>query len=68
MEIKTNITVRLSEEDVKHIIAEYVSKKIGYEVTKNDVEIFVGSKIIGNIASSYTKDCIKCIQVNYKED
>ena len=69
MEIKTNITVKLSEEDVKHMIAEYVSKKIGYVVSKNDVEFFIGSKSIGyGIGGEYKVDCIKCVQVSYKED
>lgn len=46
MEIKKNITINLSEDDVKQIIVEYV-KREGYEVSIKDVHLSIGSRIEG---------------------
>jgi hypothetical protein len=46
MEIKRNITIELSETDVKQIIAGYLNKK-GYMVEPVDVRLSVGSRLEG---------------------
>ena len=44
MEIKKNITIELSEQDVQEIIVDYLTRK-GYKIT--NVRFLVGSKIEG---------------------
>lgn len=39
MEIVKNTTVKLSEEDIKEAIAQYVNKYSGYEFTRDSVFI-----------------------------
>ena len=46
MEIKKNITINLSENDVKEIITDYL-KREGYDVTVNDVTLSIGSRCEG---------------------
>ena len=46
MEIKNNITIELTEEDVKEIIAKHL-KFEGYNVKSSDVKLSVGSRIEG---------------------
>lgn len=46
MEIKKNITIELSENDVKDIIVDYL-KREGYAVTAKDVRLSVGQKLEG---------------------
>ena len=43
MEIKKNLTINLTEEDVKNIIADHL-KKEGYKVSINDVKLLVNKK------------------------
>lgn len=43
MEIKKNLTINLTEEDVKNIIADHL-KKEGYKVSVNDVKLLVNKK------------------------
>jgi hypothetical protein len=46
MEIKENITINLSEEDVKEIIVDYLNKK-GYKVKSDNVKLSIGSRLEG---------------------
>lgn len=46
MNIKKNITIELSEEDVKKIIADYLIKE-GYKATPDNVLLHVSSRIEG---------------------
>lgn len=46
MEIKKNITIELSENDVKEIIVDYL-KREGYEVKVGDVDCSVGTRCEG---------------------
>ena len=46
MQIKKNITIELSEKDVKEIIVDYLNKE-GYKITVDDISFFVGSRIEG---------------------
>ena len=46
MEIKKDITIELSENDVKEIIADYLQKE-GYGVVSEDVRLSVSSRLEG---------------------
>jgi hypothetical protein len=46
MEIKKKITISLSENDVKAIVAEYLTKN-GYKVKVEDITLDVGNEWIG---------------------
>lgn len=67
MEIKTNVTVNLSEDDVKQILADYVHKKTGYEIRTDDVTLSVGSRIEGYGMGEYSVEYFKGAYVNCKE-
>lgn len=64
MNIKKNITIELSEEDVKNIIADYLNND-GYNVTADDVVLSVDSKLEGygpmeHIVNYFKGASIKC--------
>ena len=46
MEIKKNITIELTEDDVKEIIVNYLMRD-GYDVTVDDIRLSVGSRLEG---------------------
>lgn len=53
MEIKKNITIELSENDVKEIIADYL-KREGYAVKSDDVSFSIGTRCEGyGMAETY---------------
>ena len=77
MNIKKNITIELSEDDVKEIIASYL-KNEGYVVTSDNVNLSVGSRITGfgmgeckevYFKAAYVKcldkSCVKCSHHNW---
>ena len=66
MEIKKNITIELSENDVKEIIASYL-KNEGYVVTSDNVNLSVGSRIKGFGMGEYEEVYFKAAYVKYKE-
>lgn len=66
MEIKKNITINLSENDVKQVIADYL-KREGYDVTVNDVSLSVGSRIEGYGMTEHEINYFKGAYVNCKE-
>ena len=66
MEIKKNITIHLSEADVKEIVAKYL-KENGYPVTDADVSILIDSKWKGYGADEHEEYYFKGIDVNYRE-
>ena len=66
MEIKKNITIELSENDVKEIIADYL-KREGYRVTAEDVSLSVGSRIEGYGMGEYEVNYFKAAYVKCKE-
>lgn len=64
MEIKKNITINLSEDDLKKIVADYLQKD-GYSVKEEDVSFSVGRQIKGygmqEYEELYFKGCnVKC--------
>lgn len=66
MEIKKNITINLSEDDVKQVIADYL-KREGYDVTVNDVSLLVGSRLEGYGMAEHSVNYFKGAYVNCKE-
>ena len=67
MEIKTNIKIEISEDDVKQIIAEYINKKTGYKVTNKDVSLLIGSRSEGYGMAEHEVNYFKGACVTYKE-
>jgi hypothetical protein len=64
MEIKKNITIELSENDVKEIIADYLNKE-GYNVTTKDISLPIDKKMEGqgrgeHYVYYFKGACIKC--------
>lgn len=66
MEIKKNITINLSENDVKEIITDYL-KREGYDVTVNDVTLSIGSRCEGYGDAEHEVVYFKVAYVNCKE-
>lgn len=66
MEIKKSITINLSEDDLKKIVADYLQKE-GYKVEENDVAFSIGNRCEGfGMAEHkvvYFKGCnVKCVE------
>lgn len=66
MEIKKNIVINLSEDDVKEIIADYL-KREGYNVTVNDVDLSIGSRYEGFAEAEHEVSYFKGACINCKE-
>jgi len=66
MEIKKNITIHLSESNVKEIIANYLKEK-GYPVTITNVSIKIDSEWKGYGYDEHKEYFFKGIDVNYEE-
>lgn len=66
MNIKKNITVHLSGDDVKGIIADYL-KKEGYSVEAEDVRLTVGSRTVGYFMDEHDEHYFKEASVCCKE-
>lgn len=66
MQIKKNITIELSEKDVKEIIADYLNKE-GYKIAVDDVNLSVGSRIEGYGMGEYEVNYFKAAYVKCKE-
>ena len=67
MEIKKNITINLSENDVKEIITDYL-KREGYDVTVNDVTLSIGSRCEGYGDAEHEVIYFKGAYINCKEE
>lgn len=60
MEAMFNITINLSPDDVKQIIAEYLTKK-GYVVKSNGIEFKVGEECRGyGMGEYYVTEFLGC--------
>lgn len=66
MEIKKNITIELSENDVKEIIADYLQRE-GYKVTVDDVSLLVGSRTEGYGLAEHPVKYFECAYVKCQE-
>lgn len=66
MNIKKNITINLSEDDVKKIITEYCIKN-GYEVTTEDVNLLVCKRSVGYGPMEHDEWSFAGAKVNVKE-
>lgn len=67
MNIKKNITINLSEDDVKEIIAEYCNKN-GYKVKPEDVSLSVSIRCVGYGRGEYEEPYFSGAKVTAKED
>lgn len=66
MQIKKNITIELSEKDVKEIISDYLNKE-GYKVSVDDINFSVGSRIEGYGLNEMEVKCFKAAYIKCKE-
>lgn len=66
MEIKKNITIELSENDVKEIIADYLQRE-GYKVTVDDVSLLVGLRTEGYGLAGHPVKYFECAYVKCQE-
>lgn len=66
MEIKKNITIELSENDVKEIITDYLRRE-GYKVSVNDVNLSVDSRLEGFGMAEHEVNYFKGAYVKCKE-
>jgi len=57
MEIKKNLTIKLTEEDVKNIIADHL-KKNGYKVSTDDVKLLVNKKWTDDYDERYQNEVL----------
>ena len=62
MEIERNITVKLSENDVKEIIVNYL-KNEGYITETDDITLVVGSRLEGYGMGEYQVNYFDCAYV-----
>ena len=66
MNIKKNITINLSEDDVKEIITEYCIKN-GYDVITEDVNLLVCKLSVGYGPMEHNEWSFAGAKVNVKE-
>lgn len=67
MNIKKNITINLSEDDVMEIIAEYCNKN-GYKVKPDDVSLSVSRRCVGFGPGEHEEPYFAGAKVTVKED
>lgn len=67
MNIKKNITINLSEDDVKEIIAEYCNKN-GYKVKAEDVSLSTSNRCVGWGTGEHMEPYFAGAKVAVKED
>ena len=65
LHIEKRMTMHLSEEDVKKIVAEYLTRK-GYNVVPADVTLSVGTKFTGYGKAEHEVTCFKECSVEIK--
>lgn len=65
MKTKIQTTLSLSEENVKEIIADYLTKE-GYAVSSNDVTISIGMRTVGYFVDEHDEPYFKEIAVKCK--
>ena len=66
MNIKKNITINLSEDDVKEIITEYCIKN-GYDVITEDVNLLVCRRSVGYASMEHDEWFFAGAKVNVKK-
>lgn len=67
MNISKNITIHLTEDDVKEIIAEYIKNQNGYSVTADNVTLRVGTECRGYGMAEHDVTVFKGCDVEVKE-
>lgn len=68
MNISKNITIHLTENDVKEIIAEYIKTQKGYSVTADNVTLKVGVECRGYGMAEHDVTVFKGCDVDVKEE
>jgi len=65
MDISKNITINLSENDIKEIIQEYLNKK-GYRVEIDDIKFSVSQELHGYYQSEHEEAVFKGCIIQHK--
>lgn len=66
MVIKKNITIDLTEEDVKKIIVEHLTRE-GYDVSEDNITISVGTRLEGYGMAEHQVCCFNGVSIKCKE-
>ena len=67
MDIKKNITIELSDLDIKEIIVDYLKQK-GHNVCPKDIKFLHGSRLEGVGMTQHTVDYFDGARVTYAEN
>ena len=67
MDIKKNITIELSDLDLKEIIVEYLKQK-GHNVCPKDIKFLYGSKLEGFGMNQHSVEHFEGARVTYTEN
>lgn len=67
MNISKNITIHLTEDDVKEIIAEHIKSRNGFSVTKDNVTLRVGTVCRGYGMAEHDVTVFKGCDVEVKD-
>lgn len=57
MEVKSNVTIKLSEKDVKIIVADFLKRK-AYNVSADDVKLLVNKKWTDDYDERYQNEVL----------
>lgn len=61
IDLTNKMSITLNEDDIKEIIAEYVSQQVwcGSKITKENVQLIYENKEVGSQMDPYKKPCLK---------
>ena len=68
MKLSKSMTIHLTENDVKEIIAEYIKTQKGYSITADDVTLKVGVECHGYGMAEHDVTVFKGCDVDVKEE
>lgn len=68
MNISNNLTIHLTEDDVKEIIAEHIKNRNGFSVTKDNVTLRVGTEYRGYGMHEYGVTVFRGCDIDVKEE
>lgn len=68
MNISNNLTIHLTEDDVKEIIAEHIKNRNGFSVTKDNVTLRVGTECRGYGMHEYGVTVFRGCDIDVKEE
>lgn len=67
VKIEKNIAIKLTEQNVKEIIADYLVRE-GYKVKADEVEFLISHEWKGYGSDEHCEHRLTCAQVKYREE